>query len=188
MEQIRHYFEQITKLSDEDWATFSSKLIKETFPKRSLLLEAGKMEHYLSFIQEGIIRFYIPGEQHDLTFSFAFANEFVAAYDSFLTHEPATYHVEALTDTVLWRLTHDDLQTIYDQTAVGNRIGRHASETLFLKKTKREFSLLHDTAEERYLKLFTEQPHLIRNIPLKYLASYIGITPQALSRIRKRIS
>ncbi|HEY0749771.1 MAG TPA: hypothetical protein VGD26_01370 [Chitinophagaceae bacterium] len=67
-------------------------------------------------------------------------------------------------------------------------IGRKASEDLFLKKSKRELSLLNDTAEERYLKLFSEQLHLIKQIPLKYIASYIGITPQALSRIRKRIS
>jgi len=59
---------------------------------------------------------------------------------------------------------------------------------LFLKKSKRELSLLHESAEQRYLNLFTEQPELIKQIPLKYIASYIGITPQALSRIRKRIS
>lgn len=188
MEQIRHYFEQVTKLSDEDWALFSSKLIKESFPKKTLLLEVGNLENYLSFIHEGIIRFYIPKEENELTFSFTFANEFVSAYDAFLTQKPVSYRVETLTDTILWRLTYDDLQVIYNETAIGNTIGRYASEALFLKKTKREFSLLHDTAEQRYLKLFTEQPRLIQQIPLKYLASYIGITPQALSRIRKRIS
>ena len=61
-------------------------------------------------------------------------------------------------------------------------------EDLFLKKFKRELSLLNETAEQRYQNLFTEQSQLIKEIPLKYIASYIGITPQALSRIRKRIS
>lgn len=188
MEQIRHYFEQITELSDEDWAVFSSKLTKESLPKKTLILETGQVENHLSFIQEGIIRFYIPREEQELTFSFAFANEFVSAYDAFLIRQPVTYHVETLTNAVLWRLTYDDLQAIYKETVVGNMIGRHASEALFLKKTKREFSLLHDTAEQRYLNLFTDHPRLIKHIPLKYLASYIGITPQALSRIRRRIS
>ena len=67
-------------------------------------------------------------------------------------------------------------------------IGRRASEELFLKKSKRELSLLRDSAEERYLNLFEERPELLREIPLKYIASYIGVTPQALSRIRRRIS
>jgi hypothetical protein len=85
-------------------------------------------------------------------------------------------------------VSYNDLQEIYRETEVGNLIGRQAGEDLFLKKSKRELSLLDDTAEQRYLNLFTEQPHLIKQIPLKYIASYIGITPQALSRIRGRIS
>lgn len=112
----------------------------------------------------------------------------MSAYDSFLTQAPSTYQTETLTETTLWRLTFDDLQDIYKRTEIGHTIGRITAENLFLTKSQREQSLLNETAEERYLKLFTDQPHLIREIPLKYLASYIGITPQALSRIRKRIS
>jgi CRP-like cAMP-binding protein len=96
--------------------------------------------------------------------------------------------VETLTQTTIWRLSFDDLQTIYQETEIGNTIGRKSAEDLFLKKSKRELSLLTQTAEQRYLNLFTEQPHLLKLIPLKYIASYIGITPQALSRIRKRVS
>lgn len=67
-------------------------------------------------------------------------------------------------------------------------IGRVAAEILYMEKSKRELSLLSMTAEQRYLNLFSEQQELIRLIPLKYIASYIGITPQALSRIRRRIT
>jgi CRP-like cAMP-binding protein len=188
MELIKLHFEKIVKLTDKDWQAFSSKLIRQEFPKNRILLKRGQIEHHLSFIESGIIRFYIPNDESDLTFSFAFGNSFVSAYDSFLTQQPAVYNVETLTQTTLWRLTYSDLQSIYKETEVGNFIGRQASEELFLKKSKRELSLLNLTAEERYLNLFTEQPELIKQIPLKYIASYIGITPQALSRIRKRIS
>ena len=188
MEQIRAYFDKIIPQTDHDWQIFSSKLSRKAFAKKSLLLRKGQTENHLSFIERGVVRFYIPGEDKDLTFSFAFANNFVSAYDSFLTQSACDYNVETLTDTVLWRLTHGDLQLIYRETEVGNLIGRHASEQLFLNKSKRELSLLSNSAEQRYLNLFTEQPHLVREIPLKYLASYIGITPQALSRIRNRIS
>ena len=188
MDQIRKYFERFAQQSDEDWEIFSSKLFRQQFPKKTLILRTGQIERHLSFIQTGVIRFYIPREDNDLTFSFAFDNGFVSAYDSFLLQQPVTYHVETLTDSILWRVTYNDLQKIYGETEVGNLIGRHASEDLFLKKSKRELSLLNETAEQRYLNLFTEQPQLIKEIPLKYIASYIGITPQALSRIRGRIS
>lgn len=188
MEQIRKYFERKLKLSDQDWEIFSSKLIKREFPKKQILLSAGQIENHLSFVESGIVRFFFPKQESDLTFSFTFDNNFVSGYDSFLTRSPSSYNIETLTPTVLWRLTYDDLQDIYENTAVGNVIGRKAGEELFLKKSQREHALLNQTAQQRYLNLFTEQPYLIKEIPLKYIASYIGVTPQALSRIRKRIS
>lgn len=84
-------------------------------------------------------------------------------------------------------LTYNDLQSVYKSTQIGNLIGRLTAEDLFLIKSKREQNLLNLTAEQRYLKLFKERPELLESIPLKYISSYIGITAQALSRIRKRL-
>ncbi len=188
MNQIRDYFEEFVTLSENDWQFFSSKLKKREFPKKTILLKTGQIENKLSFIEKGSIRLFLPKEENDLTFGFCFENQFMSAYDSFITQTKCLYQVETMTDTILWRLSYQDLQDIYSQTKIGNIIGRITAENLFLIKSRREQSLLNDSAEERYLKLFTDQPHLIKKIPLKYLASYIGITPQALSRIRKRIS
>lgn len=188
MEKIRQYFESEFGISQDDWEIFSSKLNRYEFPKKSKLVEAGKVENYLSFIEKGVVRLYIPKEDGDLTFGFVFNGAFVSAYDSFLTQKPSEYTVETITDTTLWRLGHKELQEVYASSRIGNLIGRRASEELFLKKSKRELSLLRDSAEERYLNLFEERPELLREIPLKYIASYIGVTPQALSRIRRRIS
>ncbi|MGF7042785.1 CRP-like cAMP-binding protein [Mucilaginibacter lappiensis] len=188
MKQIREYLECMASLSDKDWHIFSSKLTQHVIPKKTVILKTGQIENYLSFMETGIVRYYIPKDDNDLTFAFTFENSFVSAYDSFLTRAPSTYQIQTLTDTTLWSLTHQNLQEIYAETEIGNTIGRLAGEDIFLKKSKRELSLLNDTAEQRYLNLFTEQPHLIRQIPLKYIASYIGITPQGLSRIRRRIT
>lgn len=188
MEKIKEYFQKTVAITDKDWKLFSSKLSKQTFPKKTLLLSKGKVENYLSFIEKGIIRYYLPDDENELTFSFAFENGFTSGYYSFLTRSPSVYSVETLSPTVLWRISFEDLQIIYQETDIGNMIGRKASEDLFIRKSGRELSLLTQSAEQRYLNLFTEQPHLLQLIPLKYIASYIGITPQALSRIRKRIS
>lgn len=188
MQEIRKYLERTRKLSDADWERFSSGLIRRQFGPRSVILKAGEREEYLSFMEKGIVRFYVPGEERDLTFSFAFAGAFMSAYDSFLSRAACAYQVETLTPATLWSVSHAQLQTVYRETAIGNLIGREAAEELFLAKSRRELSLLSETAEERYRKLLSEQPRLLQLIPLKYLASYIGITPQALSRIRRRIS
>lgn len=188
MEKIKQLFEKTSTLTDQQWHAFSSKLVMQQYAKNQLLLKTGQIENHLSFVENGIIRYYIAGDEKDLTFDFAFENDFVSAYSSFLTRTAAKFCIETLTATTLWRLRYDDLQLIYNETSVGNKIGRLAAEGLFLKKSERELSLLSDAAEQRYLNLFAEQPKLLKQIPLKYIASYIGITPQALSRIRKRIS
>ena len=175
-------------MNESDWKLFSSKLQEVKLKKNTTLLKAGKIENYLSFISKGIIRLYIPREESDLTFGFLFDNEFVTAYDSLLTQSPSEYQIETLTETILWKISNKDLQEVYERTDSGNIIGRKMAENMFLIKSKRELSLLSKTAEERYLDLFSDRPKLLQQIPLKYIASYIGVTPQALSRIRKRIT
>lgn len=188
MNEIRKFIDNISPMSDSDWKFFSSKLQEEKLNKNTTLLEIGEIENYISFISKGIIRLYIPREESDLTFGFIFANEFVTAYDSLLTQSPSEYQVETLTETILWKISNKDLQEVYKKTNSGNIIGRKMAENMFLIKSKRELSLLSKTAEERYLDLFSDRPKLLQLIPLKYIASYIGITPQALSRIRRRIT
>lgn len=162
-------------------------LLREEFPKYHTILNIGETETYLSFVESGIIRYYIPKIENDLTFAFAFAGHFASAYDSFLSRSPSLYAGQTLHKTILWRVTYTSLQRIYNTTKIGNTIGRFVSENLYINKFNRELSLLNDTAQQRYQHLLVEQPHLIQHIPLKYIASYIGVTPQALSRIRKRI-
>jgi len=113
MEMIRTYFEKNALLTENDWQIFSSKLIKEDFPKRHLLLKDGQVEQYLSFVEKGIVRFFIPKEENELTFTFVFENTFMSGYDSFITQRASNYNIETLTPTTLWRISYADLQTIY---------------------------------------------------------------------------
>jgi CRP-like cAMP-binding protein len=188
IKQIRKQFEQFVTIPDRDWETFTSKLVRREFPKKTIILHEGQTENHISFIEEGIIRFYIPKDGNELTFSFIFSDEMLCAYDSFLKRTPSPYCAETITHTILWSFTYADLQILYKEVPITNIIGRIATEEIYLKKANREISLLNDTAEERYLKIFSDKRNLINLIPLQFIASFIGITPQALSRIRKRIS
>ena len=107
---------------------------------------------------------------------------------SFITKTPSVCFIETLADTRVWRIGYDDLQKIYANTKTGDRFGRLMMEQLYIRKAQRERSFLTQTAEERYLDLLLTAPHILQQIPLKHIASYLGITPQALSRIRKRIN
>ena len=187
---IRQHLNHISELTNSDWEFFAAKLQRRDIPKKTSFLTQGTVENHISFIVSGVVRLYIPNEEptKETTFGFSFKEQFVSAYDSFLTQSPSTYSLETLTDTTLLSISYDDLQEVYKTTAIGNLIGRLTAERLFLLKSKREQTLLFFTAEERYLNLFKDRPEVIKEIPLKYISSYIGVTPQALSRIRKNIS
>lgn len=188
MGYIREYYERIIKLQETEWEFIASHFARRVFAKSEIITQQGETEMYLSFVETGIVRFYIPHDEDELTFDFCFDKEFTCAYNSFLTQRPSEYALQALTETVVWQITYDDLQKVYAQTKAGNYLGRFVAERLLLQKSKRELSLLRYTAKERYLNLFEEQPDVLKVIPLKYVASYIGITPQALSRIRRQIA
>ncbi len=188
MGHLREYYERIVKLQESEWEFIAAHFGRKVFRKNEIITKQGETENYLSFIESGIVRFYIPDEEDGLTFNFSFNKEFTCAYDSFLTQAPSEYELQALTETIVWRISYNDLQAVYAETQVGNCIGRLASEKLFLAKSKRELSLVKYNAKERYLRLFSEQPDILKFIPLKFVASYIGITPQGLSRIRRQIS
>ncbi len=189
VKQIKAYLDQIANISEKDWAFFTSKLKLQVIPKKTIFLKSDDIERHISFIESGVVRLYIPKDdpEKEITFGFSFKNQFISAYDSFLTQTPSAYNLQALSETTLLSITYQDLQDVYEQTKIGNLIGRLTAERLFLIKSKREQNLLNLSAEERYLKLFKERPELLKIIPLKYISSYIGVTAQALSRIRKRI-
>ncbi|MGY8949358.1 MAG: Crp/Fnr family transcriptional regulator [Flavobacteriales bacterium] len=189
MQQIKAYLDQIATISNLDWSFFTSKLHRRVIEKKSIFLKVNEIENQISFIESGIVRLFIPKDnpEKEITFGFSFKNQFISAYDSFLTQSPSVYQLQALTETTILSLTYDDLQSVYKSTQIGNLIGRLTAEDLFLIKSNREQNLLNLTAEQRYLKLFKERPELLESIPLKYISSYIGVTAQALSRIRKRL-
>ena len=186
MENIRSNFEKFITLNDYIWSQFTSKLEAITIPKNTIILNQGEVEGYVSIIEEGIVRFFIEGGGTETTFGFSFEGHFFSAYDSFIYQKPCSYQIETITETKIWRMSYKNLNILYDNTREGNVIGRQIAEQFFVGKQNRELRLLTKTAEDLYYDLFKSQPQMIKEIPLKYIASYIGITPQALSRIRSR--
>jgi CRP-like cAMP-binding protein len=189
LQQIKAYLDQIATISEQDWDFFTSKLQRRILPKKTVFLKINEIENHISFIESGVVRLFIPKEnpEKEITFGFSFKNQFISAYDSFLTQQPSLYQLQTLIETTVLSISYNDLQEVYKKTTIGNLIGRLTAERLFLIKSKREQNLLNLSAEERYIRLFKERPELLKIIPLKYISSYIGVTAQALSRIRKRV-
>ncbi len=102
MEQIKKYIDQIATISIEDWEFFKSKLHRRTLPKKTVFLKINQIENHISFIESGVVRLFIPKEnpEKEITFGFSFKDQFVSAYDSFLTQKPSLYQLQTLTKQV----------------------------------------------------------------------------------------
>lgn len=183
MEHIRAFFENRIEIDDDIWELFTARLAKREYPPKSTLIHVGTTENHLSFIERGIVRAYIPNPGNDITFDIAFQNQFVSAYDSFLTRDTSTYKLETLTDTTLLSITYDDLQLLYHQRKIGNIIGRLASENIFERIAGHQLDLINHTPEEIYTGLRNTHRIMIDQVPHTFLASYLGITVSTLARI-----
>ncbi len=158
------------------------------FNKGDFILLTGKVEHFLYYIECGIVRYfyYDAPKDKEITVDFAFSEQFCLSYASFVKQTSSVIQMQALTDIKAYKIGRSQLEQLMNNIEFV-QIKANILEKLFLEKSERELRLLTQTPEENYLFLLQKEPVLMQNVPLKYIASYIGITPQALSRIRKRI-
>lgn len=187
MQSLIAYFERMG-FSESELTPFLNCIKTRQFKTHELILYKGQVENYLSFVDEGLIRYYVVAKDKEITIDFAFQKSFYCAYDSFYDRSATQIYIEALTDTQLYSISYKDLQNLYSNCEITKKIGRLATEYLLSKKIKREINLLTKSPQERYEELLREQPKYIIQIPLKFIASFLGVVPETLSRIRKRIT
>jgi CRP/FNR family transcriptional regulator, anaerobic regulatory protein len=155
--------------------------------KGEVLTQIGEVEQYLYFVVQGMMRLYFYRDEKEISLDFFFAEDFTGSLSSFLTRQPSTLSLEALAPVSLVRIKYDDLQSLYTEGVKFERMVRLFTEELFMKISDKNIELLSLSATERYEKLLHAQPKYVQEIPLKYLASYLNITPESLSRIRKNL-
>jgi CRP-like cAMP-binding protein len=185
---IKEIFDPYFEAPLEIWESFASFLKRKSFGKNEIIKEANKKENDLNIILKGSAGILLWKENSTICLDLCYENEFFGDYMSFLTQQPTDLFTLAIEPTELLSISYADLNKLYDNSSIGVNIGRIASESLFIHKQTQQIDLLLLTAEERYLKLLNRQPEIIRRTPQKYIASYLGITPESFSRIRKKIS
>lgn len=140
------------------------------------------------FIESGLVRYYVDKEGEDQTNYFNKEGEFVCVYTSFLPQRPSAISIQALEDCVVWLISFDGIQQFYKEVEYGERFGRLAIEAVYLNAIAQIASLYTDTPEIRYQNFLRNYPAIVQRVPQYYIASYVGVKPQSLSRIRKRLA
>lgn len=185
---IKNIINNIYSLPEDSIQSLLTNVTKMIYPKGSHLIEAGVVESDIFFVAQGIVRAYIPMEGRNITFWIGTEGATVVSLKSYVNNEPGYETVECMENTIIYILKRSVLESLFLQDINIANWGRKFAEMEFLQTEERFIPLLFTTAAERYEKKKKKQPHLFLRIPLECLASYLGITPVSLSRIRAKVS
>jgi CRP/FNR family transcriptional regulator, anaerobic regulatory protein len=188
-EQLKKNLASWVACSEEELELFVSIVQPQlkSYKRKELILREGEVCRSLFFIEKGCVRYYYTVEGEEKTGQFFFENGWYADLDSFLTQQPSGQNIQALEPSEILTISREKLYEVYDRVPIFERFGRLIIEKSYLGARAKNENLIHLSSEENYLKLIQERPKVIQRVPLHYIASYLGIKAESLSRIRKRI-
>jgi CRP/FNR family transcriptional regulator, anaerobic regulatory protein len=186
-EQILQSIQSIVQLNEAETAAFVRVLQVKKLRKKEFLLQDGQVCDKITFVNNGIIRLFYNVDGIENTIQFFFPSSWHTDYASFLTERPSMETLQALEQSEVLQIRKADLYALYQQHPIFERVGRIFAEQAFLSVNQLNQMLTNEEPQERYLNLIKQRPELIEKIPQHYIASYLGIKPESLSRIRKRL-
>ena len=185
--KIIQSIKSIASLNEAEEKAFLSILEVKTFKKKEFLLQEGKVCNKITFVNNGIMRLFYNVEGVENTVQFFFGDSWYTDYASFLTGQPTIENMQALEPCEIVQFKKEDLYKLYDKFPVFDRVGRVMAENAYLAVAALNKMKTNEDPQERYLNLIKQRREIIKNVPQHYIASYLGIKPESLSRIRKRI-
>jgi CRP-like cAMP-binding protein len=170
----------------EEWDAFVRIVRFKKLMKKDLLFEDGQVCNFIAFLNSGVMREYAFHNGKETTVDFITENQFASDYQSFIMQEPSKQYLEALTDVDLLLLKKDAINALFDKYKVWERFGRLIIERVFCINEGKRKKIISTGNEEQYRDFARSYPQIIQQVPQYYIASYLGLTPEHLSRIRKK--
>lgn len=186
--QLNKVLQNLVEIPSDEIAKLSRVFQPLTLKNGEFLIRAGEIPTQIGFVVSGILRlYYVNSAGTEFTKSFCPENHFVTAYSALVLNQPAKFFIEALEDSLLLVVDYSQYVQLCAGHSCWQTINHKLVEALFIKKEKREAELLLDDATTRYQKFLKEYPDLENRVKQYHIASYLGISPVSLSRIRKNL-
>ena len=185
---IKNALSEYINLTETEWLVLSNSLVTKHYKKGEYFLRENEFCNYVGFVDKGLFNFFylIDGVEHIR--GFFFMNDFISNYPCFLLGNKSKFYIRALENSSITLIHKKDLFLLYKQLPKLQELSRSIVEKLYIEISEKYESFFIKTAEERYLELINSEPNIIKTVPQYMIASYLGITPEGLSRIKKRIS
>jgi CRP-like cAMP-binding protein len=188
MTALTENINQIIPLTIDEKYTIEKAYGTVGISKGDLWLKHGKICDQVAFLESGKLRtYYMDDSGNEITCCFVTSDNFISSFTSFLTNTPANENIAALEDSILRVISKKDLEALSAVVPKMEILRRIIAENLFISMENRIFMLQSQSAYERYEKMLKENPEILLTVPLQYTASFLGITPQHLSRLRKEL-
>jgi len=184
MNLLEQILKENLKLADEMYNRFIELSGTKHLKKKEFFTQKGKVCYYLGFIESGVLRSYFEKGADEFIKDFYFSGSFVVALGSFLSGEPCIGNIQALEETRLITLSRSAYDLLLKESNEWYKFGKYISDSLLAKKCQRETSFLMDDAYERYKLLLKTYPRIEQYVSQYYIASYLGIKPESLSRMK----
>jgi CRP-like cAMP-binding protein len=178
------YLRRTADVPASEWAFLASHLRVRTLVKHEAWLPAGQVARHLAFVETGVLRSYLTTAEREITNGFFLAGSITGAFTSLLTQQPSAWSLQALAPTQLVSFSYDLLPTLYARHTCWLHWERQLLAEQFLLKCRRETAFMRASAAERYHALRQQYPDLEPQVAQLHIASYLGITPETLSRLR----
>lgn len=182
-----HLLNSLVKLNEEETQLILDSFTTKTVLKGEFFLKEGQVCKHVGFIKKGLVRYFVFKNDEESTFEFTKEGEFISDYSSFNSQRKSIQNIEAIEDCELLIITYEKLQHIFKNTPNGNHLGRLIIEHRFDVMVNQLLAVYMQNSEQRYQKFVSEYAHLTQRIPQYLIASYVGVQPPSLSRIRKRL-
>jgi CRP-like cAMP-binding protein len=186
--RLKAAFDNYLNVPLSAWKEFVERGEYCSVERDAVLKKQGEAEKFFYFIIEGSGGVMLWRDFNFVCVDLCFENDFFGDYMSFLTGQTTPLEIVVFERSELFRISRSKFQQLTSETSIGSQICRFAAEGLFVHKQHQQIDILTKTAKERYHELQMLHPNILQKIPQKYIASYLGITPQSLSRIRKRLT
>lgn len=173
-----------SELSDDLVIDLNKVIQKLDFPRKSILLKKGSVCNYLYFIEKGLARNFFILDSKEVTTDIILEGELLVSFSSFISRKPSIESIELLEDSLLSAIHYDDLQHLYSNFPIMERIGRKLAEQHYNSLAMKSYKLKISNSTERYESLFNTKIEIIKRAPIGVIASYLGMSTETLSRIR----
>ena len=185
--KLQAYLNHLNLLSEKEIESALSLFYQEVYQKGDYYLQEGQHSHKISFIESGLFRLFYQVDGEEKIMLFFSDNQFMTDYFGYLTRSPSIRPIQALEESIVYSINREHMDQLFHDSKNWERVGRSLAESAYVASVLRANRIIHDSFDTRVEAFLTEKPDLLQRVPNYMIASYLNMTPETFSRVKRRL-